>query len=235
MGTQGPLHHLPSELLRYLVLHSIGPPGPLSLSQACRSFRDTLNDAEIASAWLSQWHDVHSLGKVLQTRPHRNTLNILRLLSEEHDVILAPGGDPKLGRTTLHTAVAHGHTVEVVDWLLHAAKAAASRAEVAAAMAKTKVAPDAMGRGGSAPGWAAAPPLGNGDIPAAGEPMGATQPPSRSCLEVWLNKRDRGGPTALGLACILGRTDLVRALLLQPGIDVNIATGVGNGKKALHG
>ena len=41
----------------------------------------------------------------------------------------------------------------------------------------------------------------------------------------WLNAVDRGGATALGLACMAGHVEVVRVLLAQPGVDANVRTG----------
>ena len=41
----------------------------------------------------------------------------------------------------------------------------------------------------------------------------------------WLNAVDRGGATALGLACLAGHIEVVRLLLAQPGVEANVRTG----------
>ena len=219
------LFRLPGDVLRKLALN-LPPPGPASLSLTCRLFHDTLCDAECAAEWLSIWHphDQDSLFKVICSKQHGNTLPILKRLAKEHDVILPLSGIADLGRTLLHAAIASGASSEVVTWLLQAA------GEWSVRMDK-----EVKDSGSSASADSLVLPQGQlmqmlqGDAGVDSLSMGLCGGipirPDQQRLAAWLNARDRGGATALGLACILGRVDVVKLLGRQPNVDFNIATG----------
>jgi ankyrin repeat protein len=220
------LRNLPWDVLRKLALN-LSPPGPLSLSLACRSFHSALCEVDCAAEWLSTWHphDQDSLFVVIRSKQHGNTLPILQKLAKEHNVILPLGGNADLGRTLLHAAIASGASSEVVTWLLHSAGEWAARMD--------REAKDSLGE--SSPSAASA--LSLGQTMQQDDAAGSVSPtegcrgaiplePDQQRLEAWLNARDKGGATALGLACILGRVDLVKLLGRQPSININVATGM---------